>query len=676
MNHQKKKLKWAARLPRFKSMKTKLIVFMGLLAIIPVIIVGGISIKYVQTTMKHKIEDSSLQLAKEVRHSVVNYLLGVEGSIHLLANNVDFTEYTKNPHNRTYGQYLLEDMKNTRADFRNVYFASVGKELLIAPKETELGDFDPTLQSWYKEAVQANGALAISNPYTDKATGKMILTVSQAVLDKDKAITGVIGIDLDIDALSKDINQIEIGENGYVLVLSKNGMAITHKDEKLIGTKELTELKLWKDITDREEGFSEYDYQGVAKTSAFTTHAGTGWKIVATLDSKEITHSSSGISNVTLLLMIVCGLVSVTAAYFISRKIGMNLQEVRTGFAQASQGDLTTRIHVNSQDEFKELETSFNGMMEGLSQALQNVEVSSKTVLETSTSLSRMTMETSRSVEQVAKAIEEIAVGTVRQAENSQTSADEIAELSENLERISASTLEMDEASKISAEYGNKGLNQVSLLAEKSGQTKQSTEEVRCRVQDIEKHMGDIYQMLSAISEISTQTNLLSLNASIEAARAGEHGQGFAVVANEVRKLAEQSSASAAEIGKMVAGIQNVVSEAVSAMKRTEAVVREQETAVEETKETFEQIIVSVQTLIDKVHTVKNDVMESDRNRENVVREVESLSSVSQEIASTSEEVSASTEEISATMTEFTKHAAGLQQLSELLDEELKKFKL
>ncbi|MGV2795015.1 HAMP domain-containing protein, partial [Clostridium perfringens] len=134
-----------------------------------------------------------------------------------------------------------------------------------------------------------------------------------------------------------------------------------------------------------EEGFSEYDYQGVAKTSAFTTHAGTGWKIVATLDSKEITHSSSGISNVTLLLMIVCGLVSVTAAYFISRKIGMNLQEVRTGFAQASQGDLTTRIHVNSQDEFKELETSFNGRMEGLSQALQNVEVSSKTVLETST---------------------------------------------------------------------------------------------------------------------------------------------------------------------------------------------------------------------------------------------------------------------------------------------------
>ncbi|WP_334075141.1 MULTISPECIES: methyl-accepting chemotaxis protein [Paenibacillus] len=676
MNHQKKKLNWTIRLPRFKSMKTKLIVFMAALAIIPVIIVGGISIKHVQTTMMLETEDSSLQLAKEVRHSVVNYLSGVEGSINLLAHNVDFTEFSKNPNNRTYGQFLLEDMRNTREDFRNVYFASVDKELLIAPKETELGDYDPTLQNWYKEAIKANGELAISEPYTDKATGKMTLTVSQAVLGKDKAVSGVIAIDLDIDALSNDINQIEIGENGYMLVLSKNGIAITHKDQKLIGTNELSKIKLWKDIAGREEGFSQYEYQGVSKTSAFTTHAKTGWKIVATLDTKEITDSSRGIRHLTLWLMIACGLVSVMVAYFISRKIGRNVQEVKTGFAQASQGDLTTRIHVNSQDEFKELEASFNSMMEGLSQALQNVEVSSKTVLETSSSLSRMTMETSRSVEQVAKAIEEIAVGTVRQAENSQTSADEIAELSGNLERISASTLEMDEASKISAEYGNKGLGQVSLLAEKSGQTKQSTDEVRRRVQDIEKHMGDIHQMLAAISEISTQTNLLSLNASIEAARAGEHGQGFAVVANEVRKLAEQSSASAAEIGKMVAGIQSVVSEAVSAMNRTETVVREQETAVEETKEIFEQIIVSVQTLIDKVHTVKSDVMESDRNRENVVREVESLSSVSQEIASTSEEVSASTEEISATMTEFTKHAAGLQKLSELLDDELKKFKL
>jgi methyl-accepting chemotaxis protein len=219
-------------------------------------------------------------------------------------------------------------------------------------------------------------------------------------------------------------------------------------------------------------------------------------------------------------------------------------------------------------------------------------------------------------------------------------------------------------------------LQKVLLLTEKSSQTIDSTTEVRNIVADIEEKMGAINVILQSISEISEQTNMLSLNASIEAARAGEHGRGFAVVANEVRKLAEQSKTSAIEIKQILDTIKLVVSKAVEAMNKTQTVVNEQESAVEETKEIFNEILNSVHTLAEKVKEVKVNVVESEHNKERAVKEIESISSVSQQVAASSEEVSASAEEIAATMGEFTNYAQGLQQLSQQLDEEINKFKL
>jgi methyl-accepting chemotaxis protein len=178
------------------------------------------------------------------------------------------------------------------------------------------------------------------------------------------------------------------------------------------------------------------------------------------------------------------------------------------------------------------------------------------------------------------------------------------------------------------------------------------------------------------ISQITEQTNLLSLNASIESARAGEAGKGFAVVAEEIRKLAEQSKVSTEEIKEIIVNIRNKSDKATGAIIAAENIAKEQELAVSKTLEIFNEIIESIGVMSAKVNEVKASVIDINRSKQSVIVEIENISSISQETAAASEEVSASTEEIDAAMVRFTKHAEELQSLSEMLGEELARFKI
>jgi len=660
---------------RMNSVKTKLIVGMAAFALIPTITLGVISNLYAKYVVTEEINRSSLQLAKEVNHGIDYYLSGVEGQVKQMADNQDFKEYFSKPENQVYRQASLENMQESRADYLNVYFGASNKDMLIFPKQELPAGYDPTQRDWYKNALQHNGKIVVSEPYQDAITKKMVVTLSQAVVDSGQII-GVFAVDIDINDVSEVTNEIVIGKKGYAFILSSDGTSISHQDPTIVGTKELTKLSLWTDIKSKKEGQSQYLYKGQEKISSFYTNEKTGWKIILTLEKQEVEAASKGIKDISVILMFVFGLVSTGIAYIFGRRIAKNVQIVQESLKQASNGDLTTRVIVKSKDEFKELGDSFNLMMENLSGALQTVEDSSKNVLQTSSSLSVMTNETLASVSEVAQAIGEIAGGAVLQAKNIQISSDQINELSHKLDKISHFTSDINDVSKSSSQLSSKGLEQVVLLAEKSVETKDSTNEVTKIVKEVEVKMGEINTILAAISNITDQTNLLSLNASIESARAGEHGRGFAVVANEVRNLAEQSKASAVEIQQIIESIKDVVQKAVQAMEKTNQVVGEQEQVVGETKEIFTEILSSVNNLVQKVEQVKSSVAESQENKEVVVREIDSITAVSQQTAAGTEQVSASAEEISATMDEFTRYASGLRDLSQQLDDEMKKFKL
>lgn len=659
---------------KFKSIRTKLFVSLLGICIIPLIILGAVSYFNSKSIIAKKLESSSSQLLREANRGIDKELTAMGNNITMLANNYNFINIHSNPESLPYLMDSLKGMKESNPNVESIYIGTVGKKFYVYPA-TEVGaEYDPTSRPWYKDAVENKGKVVFSDPYKDATTGETSVSISKAV-EKDGQVVGVVAMDIDFDTLAKSTAEIKVGEEGYAMILDKNGLILTHPDEKLVGTDTFSKLPVWKEVMEKKNGFSTYEYNGKDKFAVYTNSPVTGWTILGAMETEELNKDTKSILVTLIIVLIITAVIATGISIFVTRSITVNINKIKDIMTKASKGDLTEIVQIKSGDEIGVLAKNFNLMIENISQILSNVEKSSQTVVDTATNLSAMTEETTASVAEVSRAIEEISNGAVQQASSTQEASNEMDELVQGIDSIEASTKEIDVVSLNTKDLSNKGLKMVKLLMDKSEETKETTQSVAEIVEDMSKSTKEISKISEAITQITDQTNLLSLNASIEAARAGEAGRGFAIVADEIRKLAEQSKSSTEEIKRIVEAIQNKSNIAVKAMVQAQSIVTEQDKTVEDTNIIFNDIYSSISNLIQKVENIKEKVEKINNQKEEVVSQIQNISSVSEETAASSEEVSASTEEINATMEEFNNYVMGLQNLSEVLNEELSKFK-
>ncbi len=660
---------------KLKSIRSKLLISLVSICLVPLIALGVTSYYQSKSILVNKLESTSSQILREVNRGIDKELTAKGNNIQMLSNNLNSINIEIHPEYLPYLMDALKGVMDSNQSIQNIYMGTETKDFYCYPNVELPAGFDPTSRPWYKDAIQNKGKVVFGEPYKSASGGSVVVSISKAV-EKDGQIVGVVSMDIDLTALSKDLGQIKIGNNGYAMLLDKNGILLAHPDEKIIGTDTFSKLPVWNEVKSKGTGFTSYEYNGKLKYAVYSKSPLTGWTVVGSMEVGELAKDTSIMLKMLIIFLVLAGLVSLVLSIFVSKTLSSNIKKIKNVMAKASLGDFTETVQVNTHDEIGSLSKDFNNMITNISTMLKNVEMSSQTVLDTSSNLSSMTEQTTASVGQVSKAIDEISQGSVAQASSTQDAASEMGELAVGLERISNSTAEMNNISESTRILSNKGLEIVKFLMNKSEETKRTTETVSEIVDDMSQSTEEINKISDTINQITEQTNLLSLNASIEAARAGEAGRGFAVVADEIRKLAEQSRSSTGEIKRIVEVIKGKSYTAVNAMEQAKSIVIDQDKTVEETIAIFNEIYSSVNDLMNMVHSVKEQVLNINNQKEEVTRQIESISSTSQETAAASQEVSASAEEINATMDEFNNYVMGLQNLAEKLNEELLKFKL
>jgi len=660
------------RVIKWNSIRTKLVVSMIALCVLPLIILGMGSYQQSKSKLDEKLRLTSTQTLSQINESLQEYFNGMTQLISVATDNYHINHINEGDH-VTYAIDLLKNVKENNTDILNVYYGLADKGIHIYP-ETELpDDYNPTTRPWYQDAVAKEGNVILTTPYEDASTGDNVITIAKAVVSNGKVI-GVIAMDCSLSTLTEKIGQKKVGNSGYIFLADQEGKIIAHPNSELINTDTAAKLSFWSQAKKNDSGFVDYNYNDENKFGVFQTNAITGWKLVATLDDEEITDDTKSILNTTFIIIALMALISIGVSVFISSGISKNISMLMYVFSKASHGDFTVTIKTKTKDEFKDLAESFNIMIKDVSNLLGNVIRSAETVEETSSHLASMSSEATLAVGEVAKAIDEVSRGAITQAEETQEGVNGMERLSVKLDEINGNSDEMDLIANNTKVLSSNGLIMVETLIEKSNKTKAATDEVNRIIGDMYESSLQISNISDALAAITAQTNLLSLNASIEAARAGEAGRGFAVVASEIRNLAEQSKNSTEEIKAIIEDIQSKASSAAESIKGTNFVVQEQDVAVVETQQIFDKILNSISEMANKVREIRESIKITNENKSALLSSMENISAVSQETASASEEVTASTEEINATMEEFTRYSENLKNVADQLGVEVGKF--
>ncbi|MBI3577995.1 MAG: methyl-accepting chemotaxis protein, partial [Ignavibacteriales bacterium] len=365
----------------------------------------------------------------------------------------------------------------------------------------------------------------------------------------------------------------------------------------------------------------------------------------AELTNSEINQKSAA-ANATLSLMLFCGVgLAIGIGFFITRTINKPIKDVINNINRA---DLNSQFNTKRKDELGELQRSFDSFVASMKETLLQVAEATSAVASASSEISTSTEEMAAGAQEQTSQTSEIATAVEQMTKT-------IVENSRNVTQISDGaklTRKQAEEGGVIVEETVVGMNRIAEVVNRSAE----------KVQVLGKSSEQIGEIIGVIDDIADQTNLLALNAAIEAARAGEQGRGFAVVADEVRKLAERTTKATKEIAVMIKQIQTDTKEAVGSMLQGRKEVDEGIQLAGRAKDKLVEIVENVQNAADTMAQVATSTEEQSSTSEQIAKNVEAVSAVTQQTASGTQQIARAAED--------------LNRLTENLQQLVNKFKL
>ncbi|MCK5099545.1 MAG: Cache 3/Cache 2 fusion domain-containing protein [Desulfobacteraceae bacterium] len=569
-----------------RSLKFKLILGGILAVIIPLTVVGIISINKSSTALVTVSQGQASQIAEDLaamtdvamEHKVQlakEMAIGplvVDAATRVLEDGVEDSMLEL----ETLDNFFVKVFKEIGSSY-DLLFVADANGITIADstggamraKKISVADRD------YFIAAKA-GKVSIGTPVRSRASGKPVVVVAVPLKTDSGQFTGILGTVVKLDILSDKITRVKLGTSGYPFMINKSGLAIAHPNKEFILELDLTKLNGMESITSQmiaqKDGVDNYTFKGVAKIAGFAPVKTTGWSIGVTQNEAEFMAPVYFIRNVVLIAGGIFLAVTILGVLWFARGITLPI----------------------------------NRIIEGLGEGSNQVAAAASQVSASSQSLAEGASEQAASIEETSSSMEEMSSMTKKNAEN--------------------------------AGHANglmKEANQVVIDANESmGLLTGSME-------DISKASEETSKIIKTIDEIAFQTNLLALNAAVEAARAGEAGAGFAVVADEVRNLAMRAADAAKNTASLIEGTVKKVNEGSELVARTNEAFGKVAASAGKVGELIAEISEASNEQSSGIDQVNIAVSEMDKV-------VQQNAATAEESASASEEMNAQAEQLKA----------------------------
>lgn len=530
------------------------------------------------------------------------------------------------------------------------------------------------------------GESTISNPVMSRSDGKLVAVVAVPVGSNGKT-SGILLRPIDLGEMTDVVNMIKVMQTGYAYLIQKDGLVIAHPGkEKIMKANMLTDGNVTQDLrsvvarmTKGEDGINHYTDDGIEKYVAYAPVRETeGWSLAVSIPVAEVQQRTAGLIWIYVLAAVITtAIVVIVLNFLLGRQIIKPIYDLQAMMEVAATGNLSVKdATILDNNEFGSLQKSYVTLVRNLREVITQVVRSSEQVAAASEQLLASADDSAQASNQVAVTICEVAAGSERQVASVENASVIIARITERISHVEENSRKLVDMSSNTSDAADKGTSSVRTAISQMNSIRETVNSSADVIASLGNRSKEISEIVVAISDIAGQTNLLALNAAIEAARAGEQGRGFSVVAEEVRKLAEQSQNAAKQIGGLIGDIQRETELAVQTMSEVTREVQKGTEVIHSTEQAFDKISNLMNVVSAQVCEVSDSIQEMTEGSQAVSVSVNEIRSISKTAASHTHTVSAATEVQSATIQEMTKSCQVLAEMAEELNSMVQKFTL
>ena len=541
------------------------------------------------------------------------------------------------------------------------------------------GKVDPTQRPWYKGAVEQNKVI-FTDAYVDVYTNQMIVSAAAPIKANGKFI-GAICNDIALSVLDNQIKKMTYRGEGNGIIMERSGNILARS--RASDTKSVKEIPAidahFNEMLSNPDGHFILPADGTHGDEVFvyTTLDSSGWIVGISVEESFLFATASQLRLIYIFLTI-AGLVIMLLIF---RQMAHSITEpivvLESHASELAKGNLKMPdVAINSEDEVGSLGRAFNDMSKNLRNVITKMANTANQVAAASQQLTASAQQSADTSVHVAESVGDVSNNMNQQLDDINAAKENVDVVFGDIEQMSEKTKVVTEASNEMAKAAQHGQELMNVAVTKMRNIENSVTTSAEVVRKLGENSQQIGQIVEAISAIAEQTNLLALNAAIEAARAGEHGRGFAVVSEEVRKLAAESQTSAEQIREKILSIQNDTNNAVESMQGGTKDVKEGTEAIREVGEQFSHIMQRIDGIKQHMSGIGTSMKKVSDGASEIVRAVDSIDGVSRKTSEHTTTISAATEEQSASNEEIAAASQALSNLASEMQEAVGKFKI